>query len=461
MPSKAPGNRSADRSGSFLALVFVVVIGSFLGSSVYAQYASSEIASLSQRLATNVSPSIEDLASIRASTLEAELALSSLLRPAVAAPKTTRSIDDALADLRLAIARYLALPLAPGERPVHDELQQAWARFEQGAKNAQELAAAGEIERARRRMPGVEAAAAALVQASMRAIAFNAEYGQALGKKIGDSRRRTAIIANGLTALSVLLGLMGAVLLNRQARLRDMLANERTRVLEERAAELEQFAGRVAHDIRGPLGAAALATDLLAFPEQNEEASRIVKRLKRSLGRASAITTDLLQFARAGAKPDPGARTSPRGVIANIGPELEAEAASQGIVLSWKGLPPALVACSEGVYLSLIGNLVRNAIKYMGPSATRRITVSVTEDGAMVRTEVADTGPGIAKNQLALLFEPYFRGNNTAGREGLGLGLPTVRKLAEGHGGSVGVWSSEGNGTTFWFTLPRSGTLSE
>lgn len=67
------------------------------------------------------------------------------------------------------------------------------------------------------------------------------------------------------------------------------------------------------------------------------------------------------------------------------------------------------------------------------------------------------SGPGIAAALLPSLFEPYFRGRGAAGREGLGLGLATVKKLAEGHGAAAGARSTVGEGSTFWFTLRRAG----
>jgi signal transduction histidine kinase len=138
---------------------------------------------------------------------------------------------------------------------------------------------------------------------------------------------------------------------------------------------------------------------------------------------------------------------------------MEPEAEAAGIELRAEPVPPVLVACSTGVYLSLLGNLVRNSIKYMGDSTTRRITVRVVDENGIVRTEVSDTGPGIASENLPVLFDPYFREHRTPA-EGLGLGLATVKKLAEGHGGGVGVSSERGKGTTLWFTLPRAGTSS-
>jgi signal transduction histidine kinase len=456
-PEKAP----SDRAGTQLLVVFVVVIGSFLGTSVFARQASFEIAALSDQLATNVSPSIQVLASIRGSALEVELDLSRLVNAGEATPERLRRVDGSLARLRSAIHDYLRLPLAAGERQVHDQVQQRWARFAESAAYVREHAARGDFAHARGRMTSVDSAAESLVRACMHAIEFDAKHGQALARRIGVLRRRTALIAGGLTITSVVLGVIGAVLLHRQTRRRRGLAEQRARELESRAAELEQFAGRVAHDIRGPLSAAAIALDVLVLREPSEDVANVVARSKRNLARANAITTALLDFARAGAKPDPGARTSPRQVIDDIAEDMRAEAAKQEIELVFGEVPRALVACSEGVYVSLLGNLIRNAIKHMGQAVSRRVVVGVDDDGTMVRTEVTDTGPGIPDSQIPSLFDPYFRGNDTAGREGLGLGLTTVRKLAEGHGGAVGVWSKEGSGSKFWFTLPRAGSLPE
>lgn len=441
-----------------LALVFSAVIGSFLGASLLTQYVSSEIGSLSGALATHVATSIEKLASVHGSALEAEVALSLYLAGDATDAQRVKWFEESMSEAGAALEDYSKLPRFPGERGVHRDVQRAWARFEEAARNAENLARSGELAQAEQQLTRVDAAAQALVQAALRGVELNARQGRALAAEIGERRARAVFLSNALAGVCVLLGLAGAVLLHRQGQTARRLVDERAHALEQRAAELEQFAGRVAHDIRNPLSAASLMCDLIGTQVQDQEVLATVARLKRSLARANAITTDLLQFARSGAKPDPGARTSPHAIIADLAPQFDTEAAAQSITLRWETVPPALVACSEGVYLSLLSNLVRNAMKYMGSSQERRIVVAVRDEGAAVRTEVADTGPGIPEQSLGSLFEPYFRGDNARAADGLGLGLATVRKLAESHGGSVGVSSSVGRGSTFWFVLPKAGT---
>jgi signal transduction histidine kinase len=86
-----------------------------------------------------------------------------------------------------------------------------------------------------------------------------------------------------------------------------------------------------------------------------------------------------------------------------------------------------------------------------GDEHERTITVRTVAAGPHVRLSVADTGPGIAADKLDKIFEPLF----TTKAKGVGLGLPTVRKLVEQHGGTIDVESTVDVGTTFTVWLPR------
>jgi signal transduction histidine kinase len=101
----------------------------------------------------------------------------------------------------------------------------------------------------------------------------------------------------------------------------------------------------------------------------------------------------------------------------------------------------------------MVANLARNAIKYIGDGPVRRIDVRVHDKGDHVRFEIEDTGPGLPEGLDAHVFDPYVRGPH-ATQPGIGLGLATVKRLVEAHGGRVGVVSVAGRGCTFWFELP-------
>jgi signal transduction histidine kinase len=102
---------------------------------------------------------------------------------------------------------------------------------------------------------------------------------------------------------------------------------------------------------------------------------------------------------------------------------------------------------------SIVSNLVRNALKYVGDGAERRVLVRAWPAGRCVRLEVEDNGPGLPEGLAARVFEPYVRGPRERA-PGIGLGLATVKKITEAHGGRVDVRSAPGLGCRFGVELP-------
>lgn len=450
-----------NRSVTLLLLVFASVIGSFLVTTIVVQRTSSDIDALADRIVSNAMPSIERLAGLRSAALDAEIDLTRYIAAAEGRAReglreeveaSRRTVDDEA-------RRYLEMATLAGEAPYREEVEVAWRRLRAALDRARALADAGDGARAHEVVTGeVDHAAVMATDAAMRAIRFNAEQGRALASRVREKRQRAVWLASVLTAGCVVLGVLGALLVLRQERSRRAITDAHARSLESRAAELEEFAGRVAHDLRNPISSMKLAADVALDKKGRDEATAaLARRVLRGAGRADAIIGGLLDFARSGARPDPGARCDVREVLDDMVAGLGDELAAANIELRVAPVPPVGVACSTGAYLSLAGNVVRNAIKYMRDRPQRRIDVRVIDDGALVRTEVEDTGPGIPAQLLPSLFEPYFRVSAERGRDGLGLGLATVKKLAEGHGGAAGVRSVVGEGSTFWFTLPRAG----
>jgi two-component system sensor kinase FixL len=94
---------------------------------------------------------------------------------------------------------------------------------------------------------------------------------------------------------------------------------------------------------------------------------------------------------------------------------------------------------------------MRNAIEAMESGARRELLISTaTAPDSMVEIRVADTGPGIAPEVSAQLFQPFV----TTKTQGMGVGLSISRTIVEAHGGSIAAWPNPGGGTVFGFTLP-------
>lgn len=269
-------------------------------------------------------------------------------------------------------------------------------------------------------------------------------------------RRRAGVRELQLYSLCLIAAAGIAALLFASHRRMLALQAAHTAVLQARADELEQFSGRVAHDILGPLGVVGLALDLAEKHRANEPARlSALARGRSSLGRVQRLVDGLLEFARAGATVLPGSATDVPPLVSGLLDELLPEAARARITLEVAEVPPCKVACSPGATISVLANLLRNAIKYIGDGARREVSLRVLATPGHVRFEIEDTGPGIPPGMGDRIFQPWVRGKETL-QPGLGLGLATVKKLVEAHGGAVGVQDAATRGALFWVELPRA-----
>ncbi|MBN1178260.1 MAG: GAF domain-containing protein [Anaerolineae bacterium] len=141
-----------------------------------------------------------------------------------------------------------------------------------------------------------------------------------------------------------------------------------------------------------------------------------------------------------------------RSAVEGCGPV----AAVSGITLHVdipEGLPDVRVDPSR--MSQVFDNLLSNAIKFSPDGG--QITVRLAEEGDSLRTEVVDQGIGIPEEKIARVFERFYQVDGSSRRRfgGAGLGLTIVKRIVEAHGGNVGVESSLGQGSTFYFTLPK------
>ena len=451
----------------FTSLAIVAVAGVFVGVTVIGQRYSAEIDGMARSLATDAAPGIERLSAARGQLRRLTFETRDALRAADAGGVPDRkSIEVARKSVDAAIADYLAVPPYPEEgreeqRAAIDDVDDYRRQLDVllDCIDRHELKRAHSLVTARF-MPASDRADRAIERLER----LDADYASRTGSAIKHTRRKASRMTYGLAALAALAALLVMSLAwwtNRSfAAMADARAEAesmRKQLAERRANELEIFAARVAHDLRNPLASIALRVALA----QRDAADPIkvhacVSKMLNALHHATQIIDGLLDFARAGGTPDPDARVdiceAMRTVIDDLTPEME----SAGIVLSME-IPPTLeVTCSAGPLLSVIGNLLRNAIKFMTDASGdhRAIAVRVLDRDSCVHAEIEDTGPGIPPGTTDKIFEPYVRGA-PAGQPGLGLGLATVKRIVEAHGGRVDVRAAEPHGSCFWFELPK------
>lgn len=232
--------------------------------------------------------------------------------------------------------------------------------------------------------------------------------------------------------------------------------------LEQANAAKKRVLAMVAHDLRSPLSAIQTYAEFL----QTEAADRLdaeqrgfVDTISHSSHAMVAMIGDLLDFSAIESgqlslqrRPELLATLLTRSV--GVARALGAPKRIAVTLQAAPGLPP--VAVDAGRIGQVMHNLLSNALKFSHPD--RAVTVVLEPLGEGQRVRVVDQGQGIAPDDQPKLFQPYgrTRTRSTAGESSTGLGLAIVRKLVEAHGGTVGVDSRPGEGSTFWFTLPSA-----
>lgn len=217
----------------------------------------------------------------------------------------------------------------------------------------------------------------------------------------------------------------------------------------------EQFLDVVSHDLRAPLGALVGQAQVLRKKVGGDAfvAAR-VESILRCASRMNGTIEDLLDSARKESN-QLDLRLEPVDVgayLAELLDRCEAVLEVDRVRLRRDGARGPFVRADPGRLERIVLNLIINALKYSPPGSP--VEVGAVESGDRVTLSVADRGPGIPTGDFPHLFERFFRGERTAARGGLGIGLYSVRLLVEAHGGTVRVERGSGGGSTFLVELP-------
>jgi signal transduction histidine kinase len=212
------------------------------------------------------------------------------------------------------------------------------------------------------------------------------------------------------------------------------------------------FAGQAGHDLRTPLTAILANAEMLAAEPAvagDEEVGWMVDGIARAANRMNTMIEEMLAYARGGGAPclgDTELDEVVQAALDDLGPVLaEAEAEVTVAALPTVRADPAQLR-------TVVANLVSNAVKFARPGTPPRVRVGVEKHHGRWRVTVTDNGIGVDAERREAMFVLFARADKRV--EGNGIGLATVRRVVEAHGGLVGMEGAPGGGTTVWFELP-------
>jgi PAS domain S-box-containing protein len=226
----------------------------------------------------------------------------------------------------------------------------------------------------------------------------------------------------------------------------------RTRELTRANEELESFAYSVSHDLRAPLRAIDGFSRLLTerYGDRiDQEGREYLLRVRNAAGRMGTLIESLLKMARlgrGGIKPVP---LDLSRMAADIVAELRATEPARDVDI--RITPGLQVEGDQSLVRSLLQNLLGNAWKFTCDCSDARIEFGVTADGEFF---VRDNGAGFPQEYADKLFRPFQRLHSQEEFAGHGIGLASVKRIVERHGGTIRAKGHPGEGATFFFTLP-------
>ncbi len=232
-------------------------------------------------------------------------------------------------------------------------------------------------------------------------------------------------------------------------------ADERQRQLDRLRSDLVAWVG---HDLQTPLASIRAILEALAdrVIEEPEAVQRYLKTAQRDVRSLSLLVDDLFQMAQidAGGLSLDLAPNSLGDLISDTLESFSQQAANQGVVLEGSVEPDVDPVRLDAARIGrVLNNLVSNALRHT--PAGGRVQLSARRKDRRIEVSIRDTGEGIREEDLAHIFEQFYRGEKSRRRDtgGAGLGLAIARGIVQAHGGEIRAESTPGEGTRVVFEL--------
>jgi signal transduction histidine kinase len=233
-------------------------------------------------------------------------------------------------------------------------------------------------------------------------------------------------------------------------------AERHARAAQDAVRAREEVLAVVAHDLRTPLNFIKMGAQLVAEAPGAKENAQLLERVEGAVDLMSLLIEDLLEVAKIEAgrmsiHPKPLTAQTLVDDAIKMSEPLALRHQIRLIAEVEPGLPQVLADYER--ILRVFSNLIVNAVKFSGASGEVRVTA--TRGQGTVRFSVIDSGPGIPPESLERIFDRFWQADS-ADRRGAGLGLAIVKAIVTAHGGTIGVSSTVGHGSHFYFDLPAA-----
>ena len=230
-------------------------------------------------------------------------------------------------------------------------------------------------------------------------------------------------------------------------------------IVNARLFQQSDLVAEMVHELRTPLSALTATSHLLLRPELSEAQRReLVVIIQRETARLAQLTTDFLDMARleSGRARFVYSKFALPELLAECRQVVGPQAAERTITLAMEAdAAMPLLECDRDKLKQVILNLLTNAVKYNRRGG--EVIVRAEASGPLFRVYVDDTGVGVPREAQGRLFDRFYRAPSTEGTvAGTGLGLTIAKRIVEAMGGEIGVQSTPGGGSTFYFSIPAA-----
>ncbi len=353
-------------------------------------------------------------------------------------------------DFTAAAAAYEPIVTLPGEAETWKALERDVVSLKVPIDEVLELSRLNRDAEARLQMDQLDDRFDAINHAADQLIRMNRQGAYDAAATVVKAQHTSMVLLAAITGPIALLAMFAALLVMRTVRRRDRQLRDAWARLELQNRELDAFAGRAAHDLRGRLTAVDMAMQRMAAKQTAAE-SRTYEMLRRGVVGMDQLISDLLALSRAGTEAALGAAPIVE-VIDALASDLRPLLSAAGGVLT-VNVEAATLHSNPGLLRHALWNLAENAVKYRRTEAQLALDIRGHRSARGYELQVSDNGCGMSTDTAQHAFEPFFRGDNVHGAPGTGLGLSIVHRIVEACGGTVTLTSQPEVGTRFVISL--------